>query len=185
MIPAALVGDLQVRELISATAVDAAIARLGAELSVRLSGREVVCLVVLNGGLVFAGKLLPRLELQLRLDYVHVSRYGDATRGNELRWIHDVPEEVAGQTVLLLDDIYDQGYTLEALVERCLARGASEVVSAVLVHKHHPRPCAALRPDFVGLECEDLFIFGCGMDYQGYGRNLPAIHVLDQTPLPD
>lgn len=167
------------RILLDEAAVSAAVGRLAGDLSERLAGRDVLCLVVLKGGIVFAGQLLPRLKAVLRLDYVHVSRYGAAITGDELRWFHDVPEDVAGQTVLILDDIFDQGYTLEAIRKRCLERGSAEVVTAVLVRKRHERPVARLQPDFVGLDCEDLYVYGCGMDYQGYGRNLPAIYAVD------
>jgi len=156
--------------------VGAAIERLAESITARLSGRDVVVLVVLNGGVVFAGQLLPRLSIAMRLDYVHATRYDDGLTGSELRWIHDVPNTVLGKTVLVLDDIHDQGVTLEAIVDRCRQNGASEVVTAVLVQKRHKRSRVGLQPDFVGLECEDLYVYGYGMDLHGYGRNFPAIY---------
>ena len=83
-----------------------------------------------------------------------------------------------GRTVLVLDDILDEGNTLAAVLEYCRQAGAARVFSAVLVTKLHERLVKGITADFVGLEVEDLYVFGFGMDYKGYLRNLNGIYAL-------
>ncbi|MDS4039831.1 MAG: phosphoribosyltransferase family protein, partial [Candidatus Competibacter sp.] len=98
------------------------------------------------------------------------------TRGGEMDWIAPPRPEVAGQVVLVVDDIFDEGDTLEAILAEVRRRGATAVYSAVLVDKRHDRKVSGLTVDFVGLEVPDRYVFGCGMDYKEYWRQLPAIY---------
>ncbi|WP_223669231.1 hypoxanthine-guanine phosphoribosyltransferase [Kangiella shandongensis] len=135
---------------------------------------------IMNGGLYFSGQLLKHLTFPLKVDYLHATRYGDKTRGSTLNWFKTPTEkDTKGQHVLLLDDIFDEGLTLEAIDTECRHLGALSVNSAVLTDKQHKRkPVSGFKPDFIGLDVEDRYIFGCGMDYKGLWRNLPAIYAL-------
>ena len=157
--------------------VDAAIIRLAGEVSAAMQGQAPLVLTVMNGGLYFAGQLLPQLAFPLESEYVQASRYGGETVGREVSWIAEPTVKVKGRVVLLLDDILDEGHTLAAIRERCLALGALDVKVAVLVEKalDHTKPIGA---DFVGLEVPDLYVFGYGMDAYGWWRNLPEIRAL-------
>jgi hypoxanthine phosphoribosyltransferase len=157
--------------------VQAAIARLAAQIDKRLRDAYPVVLVAMGGAVVLAGQLLPRLRFPLDLDYVHATRYGSATQGGGLAWRVSPPERVRGRTVLVLDDILDGGQTLRAICDELTARGAAQVHCAVLVEKilTAPKPITA---DFVGLRIPDRFVFGCGMDAKGYWRNLPEIRAM-------
>ncbi|HSA46682.1 MAG TPA: phosphoribosyltransferase family protein, partial [Candidatus Competibacteraceae bacterium] len=95
-------------------------------------------------------------------------------------WIAPPRPAVAGRTVLVADDIYDEGDTLKAILDAVRREGAAAVYSAVLVNKRHERKVAGLTVDFVGLEVPDRYVFGCGMDYQEYWRQLPAIYAISQ-----
>ena len=163
--------------LVPAEVVQASIRRVAGEVSAELGATYPLILSVMGGAVVFSGQLLPLLAFPLDFDYVHVSRYGDRQQGGELHWKVAPHERVKGRTVLVLDDILDQGETLHAVRERVLALGATAFYSAVLVDKEngYDKP---LRADFVGLSVPDRFIFGCGMDIQGAWRNLPAIHAI-------
>jgi len=148
---------------------------MAAEINQTLAGEDpVLVLVVMNGGLVTAGKLLPRLSFLADLDYVHASRYGKDTEGGRLSWQHKPIGSLAGRRVLLLDDILDRGITLKALVEYAYHEGAASVHTAALVQKQLPGP-PAIEADFVGLMVPDRFVFGFGMDVRGYWRNAPGI----------
>ena len=160
--------------LYDATAVAAAYDRLAVQIGERLRERDPLLLCVLSGGIVVAGQLLPRLDFPLRLDYIHATRYNRGTQGGELEWVAHPRTPLAGETVLLVDDIHDEGHTLAALVEACRAEGADAVYSAVLIDKQHGRK-HPYRADFVGLECGDHYLAGCGMDYHEYLRNAPEI----------
>jgi hypoxanthine phosphoribosyltransferase len=161
----------------SADEVQAALRRVAAEIHARLAGAYPLVLPVMGGAVVFAGQLLPLLRFPLDFDYIHVSRYGAATRGAHIEWRVTPPESVRGRTVLVVDDILDGGETMAAIRERLLALGASAFHCAVLVEKvlAKPKPIAA---DFVGLRIPDRFVFGYGMDAKGFWRNLPEIRAM-------
>lgn len=157
--------------------VAAAVSRLGAAISAVLSERHPLVLSVMGGALVFAGNLLPRLAFPLELDYVHVTRYGAATTGGHINWIAEPRLSVSGRTVLVLDDILDEGITLAAIKDRIMKRGAAACYMAVLAEKElgHEKPIAA---DFVGLKLPNRYVFGYGMDVSGAWRNLPSIRAV-------
>ncbi|HKZ12126.1 MAG TPA: hypoxanthine-guanine phosphoribosyltransferase [Rhodanobacteraceae bacterium] len=158
--------------------IEAAIARMGRDIREALQGERAVFLTVMNGGLFFAAPLALAIGCDLEFDYVHATRYGDATVGREVRWLHHPRARLAGRSVILADDILDEGYTLEALRDHCLAEGAKRVLVAVLCEKCHDRRVPGLAADFVGMAVPDRYVFGFGLDYYGQGRNLPAIYVL-------
>lgn len=156
-----------------------AIGRMAAEITERLHDRRPLVLCVMNGGLIIAGQILPKLRFPLEIDYGHATRYGDSTTGGGLDWRVMPREDMKGRTVLLLDDILDEGVTLDALARHCREQGASEVLLAVLVEKLHLRKVTpGMRADFSGLEVGDRFLFGYGLDYKGYWRNAPGIYAV-------
>jgi hypoxanthine phosphoribosyltransferase len=130
------------------------------------------------GGLIPAGNLLPRLDFPLEVDYIHATRYGNEMQGGELNWIVRPDISLEDRTVLIVDDILDGGITLAAIVDYCKKQKAKEVYTAVLLDKHQGRvPGGTQHADFTGIMMEDGFVFGYGMDYQGYLRNAPGIYV--------
>ena len=163
--------------VVPAADVQAAIDRLAGEIAGRLGDAQPLVLTVMGGGVVFAGQILPRLGFPLECDYLHVTRYGDATAGGALRWLVEPRVPIAGRTVLVLDDILDEGITLAAIKARLLDQGAARCLLAVLTEKDngHAKPVSA---DFVGLHLPNRFVFGCGMDVSGAWRNLPAIYAM-------
>ena len=168
----------------SAAEVAAAVARIAAEVNAQLADSQPLVLAVMGGAVVFAGHLLPQLSFPLEFDYLHASRYRGQTSGGALTWLVEPRTELAGRTLLVLDDILDEGITLAAIKERLLERGAAAVYTAVLVEKElgREKPVAA---DFVGLALPDRYLFGCGMDAYGAWRNLPAIYALKEIPVGD
>jgi len=161
----------------SAEEVQAAIGRLGNEISERMADAYPLVLAVMGGAVVFAGQLLPRLRFPIDFDYIHASRYGVETRGAAIDWRVTPQEGVRGRTVLVLDDILDGGDTMNAIREKLLELGARSFSCAVLVEKILARP-KPIAPDFVGLRIPDRFVFGCGMDAKGFWRNLPEIRAM-------
>lgn len=159
-------------------AVQRAYDRLAHEIAARLGSAEPVVLAVMLGGLVPTAALMGRFRFLYRLDYVHATRYRGETRGGELHWIARPRVDLAGRAVLIVDDIFDEGVTLARIAEYCRDAGAASVHCAVLVRKRHDRSPAGFRPDFVGLEVEDRYVFGCGMDFREHFRGLPAIYAL-------
>ena len=157
----------------------AAITRIGREIDAWLDGKPAVFLTVMQGALPFAGQLATTIRSPLLFDYVHATRYRDNTSGAELHWIKRPATSLAGATVLLVDDILDEGHTLAAIRDHCLEQGAAQVAIAVLCEKRHARRVEGLSTDFAGVEVPDRYVFGYGMDYHEQGRNLAAIHAVD------
>lgn len=159
-------------------AVEAALARMGGEITADLADRLPLVLCVMIGGLVPAGRLLPLLNFPLEVDYVHATRYRGETAGGALHWQARPHTSLAGRTVLLIDDILDEGHTLRALQAFCREEGAAEVRTAVLVRKRHQRCVPGVAADYVGLDVDDRYVFGAGMDYHGVLRNVDGIYAI-------
>lgn len=160
-------------------AVEAALDHMAAAIRADLAGGDVVVICVMNGGLVTTGLLLPRLDFPLRVDYMHATRYRERTSGDALHWRVEPSQPLAGRDLLVVDDILDEGYTLEAILRWCHGQQPASVRAAVLVQKLHQR---GVRPpvDYIGLTVPDRYVFGYGMDYKGYWRNAAGIYAVAQ-----
>jgi hypoxanthine phosphoribosyltransferase len=169
-------------QLHSAEEVAQAAERLAGAIRDELGEKNPLVLCVMNGAVIPVAMLLLRLDFPLRFDYIHATRYRGATSGGELEWIARPRMSLRDEHVLVVDDIYDEGTTLELIVGSCREQGARSVRSAVLVEKLRPRQCR-YRPDFIGLEVDDRYVFGAGMDYKEYLRNLPAIYAVADEDL--
>lgn len=161
----------------SAETVAAAIDRVAREITARLHDRQPLLLCVMKGGVPLTGQLLTQLNFPLDFDYLDVSRYGQATAGGTLSWRVEPSLPVSGRSVLVVDDILDEGVTLAAIRDRLLQMGAAACHTVVLADKLHGR-AKPLRADFVALTVPDRFVFGYGMDLRGAWRNLPAIYAM-------
>lgn len=169
----------------SAAQVEQALLQLAEQINAQLTPyteqQPVLLMPVMNGGLVLCGQLMTRLSFPLQVDYLHATRYRDKTRGSDLQWKASPQQSLQGRTLLVVDDILDEGYTLQAVLEYCRAQGAAQVYSVVLVEKNHPRARADIKADFTGLMVEDRYVFGFGMDYKGYHRNLNGIYAVAEN----
>ena len=152
---------------------------MGFELEARIRDKNAIMLCVMNGGITISADLLRCLDCEVRFDYLQVARYRDKTVGGSLHWLKEPQLPLENQTVVLIDDIYDEGYTMEELVSYCEKHGASEVITAVLLLKKKNNQ-VAMKPDIYGLEMNDRYVYGYGMDYKGYLRNVPAIYAISE-----
>lgn len=161
----------------SAEVVQSTLDRLAKEIADDLRDTLPLVLAVMGGAVVFAGQLLPRLRFPLEFDYLHVTRYRGKTSGGAIEWRVLPGQNVVGRTVLVLDDILDEGATLAAVRDKLLELGAAKVLAAVLTDKQNglSKP---IHANYVGLSVPDRYVFGCGMDVYGMWRNLPAIYAL-------
>jgi hypoxanthine phosphoribosyltransferase len=175
---------LDTAELIcDAAAVNEAIHQLATRITADYRDRFPLMLTVMNGGMMFAGQLLPQLNFPLQCDHIHASRYHMNTEGGQVEWLSMPNVSVSGQHVLLLDDILDEGHTLNAIKHELLKMGASTVACAVLTEKLTGKT-KPIQAEYVGLTLPDRFVFGCGMDINGVWRNLPAIYAIPQDISP-
>ena len=163
----------------SAEVVSAAVSELAAQIKSKLADKNPLVLCVMTGGLIFCGQLLTRLDFPLEFDYLHATRYGPDTQGGKISWRSAPWTSVKGRTVLVVDDILDEGVTLAAVKESLRRMGADEVLTAVFTDKLNGKQ-KPISADFVGLTVPDRFVFGFGMDVDGAWRHLPAIYAMKE-----
>ena len=150
---------------------------LAEQISESLSDSRPLLLPIMLGGLYLCGQLMSRLDFPLEIDYLHATRYRDKLQGDDLYWPVSPSDKISGRTVLLIDDILDQGVTLSGIVENLKISGAADIKSVVLCSKQCSRPLE-VDVTFKGVNVPDRYVFGCGMDYKGYWRNLPQIYAV-------
>lgn len=157
--------------------VQLALSNIAAQLNRDYASESPIVLCVMGGGVIFTGMLLPKLLFPLEFDYVQASRYHGATVGQNLEWVIKPKQSIKNRTVLILDDILDEGVTMRAIVDECKQLGAKSVKVAVLADKalSQSKPIFA---DYIGLTVPNRYVFGCGMDVYGWWRNLSAIYAL-------
>jgi len=163
-----------------ATAVSAAYDRLAAAINAEYAGRNPLVLVVMIGGLVPAAEILKRVSFAFETDYLHATRYRGATTGGGLLWKRQPDTALEGRHVLVIDDILDEGHTLVAVRKALQEFGPASLKVAVLADKKHDRLAPGAHAEFIGLSLPDRYVFGCGMDYKEYWRQLPAIYAVKE-----
>lgn len=166
--------------LFDRAALEAAIRRMAAEIhrDYAQDPRPPLFLTVMNGGMLFGALLALELGFDVEFDYLHATRYRGDTTGRGVEWLRKPAVPLLKRRVLLIDDILDEGHTLNAVIRACEAEGAADVRVAVLARKVHDRCVPGLTGDYVGVEVPDRYVFGFGMDYYEQGRNLPGIYAL-------
>jgi hypoxanthine phosphoribosyltransferase len=168
--------------LYSANEVNQALDRMAQEITAKLSNEDPLILCVMTGALITTGHLVTRLHFPLQIDYIHATRYRGSMRGGDLHWLVEPRQTLEGRTVLVVDDIMDGGLTLAAIIDYCKQAKAKAVYTAVMVSKDRERePGVNFEPDFCGVTTEDKFLFGFGLDYEEYLRNVPGIYAVNQT----
>lgn len=157
--------------------MDSAIDAMAKQLNIDYANEHPILLSVMGGAIYFTGQLLPKLTFALELDYVQATRYHGSTTGSQLKWIVMPKDNLKNRSVLILDDILDEGFTLRAIADECKLQAAKDVKVAILVEKslNKTKPISA---NYIGLSVPNRYVFGCGMDVYGWWRNLPAIYAL-------
>jgi len=165
--------------IVSSRRIQLAIDDLASSISKDFGKSCPYVLIAMNGGVFLAGQLLPRLMMPMYVGHVHVSRYGSSLSGGEVSWEGMLPGEIKGKAVLVLDDIFDRGYTMASIKQRVLELGAESFSCAVLVDKtlQVEKP---FTPDYIGVRAPDKFLFGCGMDVDGFWRNMTEIYAVGE-----
>ena len=158
--------------------IETVIKNIADEVNQTIKTDDLYVLCVMNGALIFAGQLLPRLEKNIQYSYIHATRYAASLTGGPIHWLVKPPIDIEGKTVLILDDILDEGITLREIAATCLAMKAKAIYTAVLFDKEIAKE-KSYFPNFIGLKVPNRFVFGYGLDCKGLGRNLPHLYALD------
>ena len=160
-------------------AIASALDVMAKDITQTLEAAAPLFLCVVIGGIIPTGLLLPRLDFPLELDYIHATRYRGELEGQSVEWKQKPSIDLQGRTVVLVDDVLDGGLTLSALITFCQEHNADKVYTAVLVDKKRTRETGGLeKADFTGLEADNRYLFGYGMDYKKTLRNAPGIFAI-------
>lgn len=163
--------------------IEAALDSMALSISAELAEKNPLLICIMQGGLITSAALATRLKFPLQLEYLHATRYRGETNGKDLQWKAFPNESLKDREVLLVDDIFDEGVTLKLIAEYCKKQGCVSVHTAVLVDKQHDRKETDIEVDFIGLKAVDRYLFGYGMDYKGYLRNVPGIYAAAEQDL--
>lgn len=161
-----------------ADSVQTAFDRLAEAISADYADRNPLMLCVMVGGVYMTSELTRRLDFPFELDFLHASRYRGETSGGELVWRISPEQPLVDRHVLLLDDILDYGHTLVGIHRALQAQQPASLKTAMLCRKDHGRCVPEAEVDYIGLTVPDRYVFGCGMDYRNYYRQLPGIYAV-------
>lgn len=166
--------------IITKSEISKSIDAIAEKLTEDIGDQIAIFLCVMKGGLVLTAELMQRMQKPMELDYAHIDRYRNKTQGNELRWYKEPDINLQGRLVVVIDDIFDEGYTLQAVLKYCKNANADRVLSVVLLKKQLQQKNIWIEPDYVCMNVEDRYVFGCGMDYKGFWRNLDAVYAVSE-----
>jgi len=163
--------------LISEETLQTRVSELGREIGEFYGDRHPLLIGVLTGGFMFMADLSRTMAVPLRIDFMAVSSYGDATSTTGVvRILKDLDRSIEGRHILIVEDIIDSGLTLNYLTEVLRGRKPADVRIVALLKKERYRS-VEVEADWVGFEIPDEFVVGYGLDYAGKYRNLPFIAV--------
>ena len=169
--------DRYFREFLTEKEVKERIDELARQMNKDLAGKDVVFLGILNGAFLFAADLFRRIELEARISFVKLASYEGTGSSGTIKELIGWNEDIKNKSVVIVEDIVDTGNTLERIVDELVIRKASEIKIAAMLFK----PAAYKKNiplDYVGFEIPNDFVVGYGLDYDGYGRNLPSVYTL-------
>lgn len=169
--------DKKFRELITETEIQNRIDELARQINQDLIGKDMVFLGILNGAFLFAADLFRRIDIQARISFVKLASYEGTGSSGTIKELIGWNEDIKNKSIVVIEDIVDTGNTLERIVDELLIRKVCEVRIATMLFK----PAAYTKEiplDYVGFEIPNDFVVGYGLDYDGYGRNLPSVYTL-------
>lgn len=171
--------DKTFRLFIEAAKIDQAIADMADRMNTDLKDEKPLFLCMLNGAFMFASDLMKRITVAgSQISFVKMTSYQGTCSSGEVKELIGLAEDIAGRTVVILEDIIDSGKSMSHLLEYLNERHPKQVRIAALFHK----PGATVYPvpiDYCGFELENDFIVGRGLDYDGLGRNYPDLYILN------
>ncbi len=172
------VKDKVFRKFISREKIDLAVSALAGRINADYTGKNPLLLGVLNGAFIFAADLIRKIEIPCQISFVKYASYAGTQSTEKVKELIGMNEEIKGRHIIVVEDIVDSGITMDHLLQE--------------LYKYQPLSvrlaCFCLKPDafikdftidYLGMEIPDDFIVGYGLDYDGYGRNLPEIYKLE------
>jgi hypoxanthine phosphoribosyltransferase len=165
--------------LLSEEQIQSKIAELAAILSAEYADKDPVFVGVLKGVVMFFGDIVKRIDVPCQIDFMWITSY-QGTVSKEMTVKHDISSDIKGRHVVILEDIFDTGNSLEFTYKHLLSKGPASLKICTLLDKPERRnPAVTVVPDYVGFTIPNEFVVGYGLDYDEYFRNLPYVGVLD------
>jgi hypoxanthine phosphoribosyltransferase len=169
--------DKKFREMIPGDKISSRIDELAKDINKDYAGKDVVFLGILNGAFLFAAELFKRIDLKAQISFVKLASYQGTRSSGSVKELIGWNEDIKNKQVIVIEDIVDTGHTLELIIGELKVRKVAGIKVATLLYK----PAAYTKKipvDYVGFEIPNDFVVGYGLDYDGYGRNLPSVYTL-------
>lgn len=165
--------------LVSEEQIKARIKEMGEEISREYEGKDPVVLGVLKGVVVFYADMIRHITVPCQMDFMCLSSYqGTKSTGNMIVK-QDMSVDVEGRHVLILEDIFDTGGSLDYTYKHLMSKNPASVKICTLLDKpERRRPGITLKPDWIGFAIPNEFVVGYGLDFNEHYRNLPYVGVL-------
>jgi hypoxanthine phosphoribosyltransferase len=169
--------DKKFSEYLTEKVIQLRIEELAKQINRELAGEEVVFLGILNGAFLFAADLFRRIDFPARISFVKLASYQGTSSSGSIKELIGWNEDINNKTIVVVEDIVDTGNTLERIVDELVIRKAAEIRIAALLFK--PEAYTKQIPlHYIGFEIPNDFVVGYGLDYDGFGRNLPSVYTL-------
>lgn len=172
--------DKTFRVNIPASDINKAVGEVAHRINVELKDKKPLFLAVLNGSFMFASDLMKKLTIDCEISFVKVSSYHGTSTSGSVKQLIGLNESIKGRTVVIVEDIVDTGLTIEAVVQQLEAMEPEAIKIATLLYKPEAYR-KRIELDYVAIVVPNDFLVGYGLDYDGLGRNLPDIYVLDNN----
>lgn len=148
---------------------------IGEKIANDYKSKPIYVLSLLRGSFIFTADLVRAIDGKVQIGFMTTSSYGDAEESSGMvKVVNDIPDNIEGLDVLIVDDIMDTGITMDFVIEHVKKLGAKSVKTCTLLDKPSRRK-AKIKPDYCCFEIEDLFVVGYGLNYGEYYRNIPYI----------
>ena len=166
--------------LISEVQIENRLTELGKQISADFEDKKPILIGVLNGGFIFLADLIRHIDVDLEIDFIRISSYGDQQESTgHVKVLKPLSADISGRYVIVVEDIVDSGLSVKFLNKMMLAFNPAQLKFATLLHKPS-RTVANIKMDYVGFEIEDKYVVGYGLDDQQFKRNLRDIYVVSE-----
>ena len=149
--------------------------RVAAQINNDLQGKDPIFLVILNGSFMFASDLFKQLTIPCEISFMKVASYQGTTSTEKVKTLIGLTENLKGRTVVIVEDIVDTGHTIDDITRGLKTQDPADVRICTFLFKPNAYT-KNIKIDYVGVEIPNDFIVGYGLDYDGFGRNLPDIY---------
>lgn len=171
--------DKEFRPFIAAAKIDHVIADMAQQMNQKLQNTQPLFLSILNGSFMFTSDLIKQITIpDTQISFVKVASYTGTSSTGEVKELIGLKEDITDRTVVILEDIIDSGRSMSHLLEYLKSKNPKQVIVATLFYKPKALVCP-IPIDYCGIELENDFVVGRGLDYDGLGRNYPDLYILN------